>query len=371
MKIALVVHDLHEYGGHSLYARILADELSLHHEVAVFANRCERPADARWSFQPVRAWRVNALATVQTFPLGLNVHAARLNEFDIRHMQGFCGGKPNVVTAHICVAAYLDSLNSISKRNRASLRLMAAAESRFFRHYEGRVIAVSRKVADELRDFYQFHGEVKVIPHGVGAARFNGSKRKEHRSSTRAELGLSEDQTVALYVGDLTKAHTNLKKLAAAASNVQFIIVSRSADYRWSMDNVRFLDPTTQLERYYAAADAFVFPTTYDSFGMVVLEAMASGLPVFCADRAGAAELIRNGQDGFVIPLDGWVEATAVGLRDRDALIAMGHQAETTAQQHSWSNVVRDVEQVYREVIALEGASAGEEVSSRAYRYQQ
>ena len=44
MNIALVVHDLHERGGHSLYTRVLADELARRHEVAVFANRCERPA---------------------------------------------------------------------------------------------------------------------------------------------------------------------------------------------------------------------------------------------------------------------------------------------------------------------------------------
>jgi glycosyltransferase involved in cell wall biosynthesis len=224
MKIALVVHDLHEYGGHSLYTRILADELSNNNDVTVFANRCERLPDARWGFQPVRAWRVNALASVQTFPLGLSAHAAQLRDFEIRHMQGFCGGKPNMVTAHICVAAYLDSLHSISLRNRASLRLMAAAESPFYRHYEGRVIAISRKIADELRDFYHFRGEVQVIPHGVDTSRFNTTNRKAHRSSTRAELGFSEEQSVVLYVGDLTKAHTHLKALAAAAPEVDFII---------------------------------------------------------------------------------------------------------------------------------------------------
>lgn len=370
MKIALVVHDLHEHGGHSLYTRILADELSVNNDVTVFANRCERPTDARWRFQPVRAWRINALASVQTFPLGLSAHAAQLSDFDVRHMQGFCGGKPNIVTAHICVAAYLDSLHSISLRNRASLRLMAAAESRFYRHYEGRVIAISRKIADELRDFYDFRGEVQVIPHGVDASRFNTINRKEHRSSTRAELGFSKEQPVALYVGDLTKAHTHLKALAKATPEVQFIIVSRSVQYRWNMQNVRFLEPTTELERYYAAADAFVYPTTYDSFGMVVLEAMASGLPVFCSDQAGAAELIESGKDGFIFPLEDWVEATAAGLRDCQKMAAVGREAEVTAQKHTWSTVVRNVEQVYRDVIAESGATVAEEIPGRAYRYQ-
>jgi glycosyltransferase involved in cell wall biosynthesis len=347
MKIGLVVHDLHDHGGHSLYAKVLADELSLHHEVTVFANRCERAVSAGWSFQPVRAWRVNALATVQTFPLGIKVHQASLDGFDIRHMQGYCGGQPNVVTAHICVAAYLDSLRSISARNRASLRLMAAAESGFYRRYEGHVIAISQKIARELRDFYQVRGEISVIPHGVDAARFAGLDREQRGSSARTELGISSEATVALYVGDLTKAHTHLKALAEAAPEVQFIIVSRSAQYRWSMPNVRFLAPTPELERYYAAADALVFPTTYDAFGMVVLEAMASALPVFTSDCAGAAELIDHGRDGFVFSLDDWAEATAAGLGDLDSLRTVGCEAEKTAGRHDWSTVVRQVEELY------------------------
>src|SRR5258708_26534443 len=108
MKIALVVHDLHEHGGHSLYTKILADELSQRHQVTVFANRCERPADAYWSFRPVRAWRINAAATVQTFPIGVRSLSSRLAEFDIRHMQGYCGGPPELAPARLLRAAHLN-----------------------------------------------------------------------------------------------------------------------------------------------------------------------------------------------------------------------------------------------------------------------
>lgn len=350
MKIALVVHDLHDHGGHSRYTKILADELSRNHEVTVFANRCERPADARWQSHHVRAWRSSALATVQSFPLGLRSHAKALADFDIRHTQGYCGGQPNVVTAHICVAAYLNSLRDISDRNRASLRLMAVAESRFYRRYEGQVIAISAKIARELREFYQVRGVITVIPHGVDAARFERVQGRHDRAAVRTELGIDEDQTMALYVGDLTKAHVHLKALAGSAPQVQLVIVSGSTRYLWSMPNVRFLPATKELERYYAAADVFVFPTAYDAFGLVVLEAMASGLPVFSSDCAGAAELIDSGKNGFVTPLDDWVEATVARLRDRDSLRAIGLEAEKTALQHHWSMVVRQVEQVYHEV---------------------
>src|SRR5947209_9461389 len=222
MKIALVVHDLHNHGGHSAYAKILADAFSQRHAVTVSANRCERPSDARWQFQGVRAARANAVTTVRSFPLGLRLQRRQLSNYDIRHAQGYCGGRPNVVTAHICVAAYLDSLRSVSMRHRLSLQLMAAAEGRFYRRYEGRVIAVSQRVARELQEFYGTRARVNVIPHGVDAARFNGSNRERHRANVRREIGVRDDETLALYVGDLTKAHTSLKELAAAAPEVQF-----------------------------------------------------------------------------------------------------------------------------------------------------
>lgn len=350
MRIALVVHDLHEHGGHSLYTRILADALSRRHEVTVFANRCERPADVAWAFRPVRAWRVNSLATVKTFPLGMLSQARTLDQFQIRHMQGYCGGNPNVVTAHRCMAAYLRSLSSISLRHRVSLRVMLDAESRFYRNYNGAIIAISRQIADELQDFYQVRGPITVIPHGVDSKRFKSANRDAYRTVTRQQLGIKNDDTVALYVGDLTKAHVHLKQFSLAAPEIQLVIVSPSASYHWSAPNVRFFPLSKQIEQFYAAADAFVFPSVNDPFGMVLLEAMASGLPVFSSDQAGAAELIDSGKDGFVSSLDDWVETTVAGLRHRDSLRAIGREAEQTGRRHDWSTVVREVERVYMRV---------------------
>jgi UDP-glucose:(heptosyl)LPS alpha-1,3-glucosyltransferase len=352
MKIALVVHDLHEHGGHSLYTKTLADELSSRHDVMVFANRCERNEKESWGFHPVRAWRLNALACVQTFPLGLHPLTKTLDDFEIRHMQGYCGGRPNIVTAHICVEAYLKSLRFIGLRSRLSLNLMAAAEARFYRHYDGTIIAVSEKVARELREFYGVRGPITVIPHGVKTKRFKDVDNIRARKNIRATLGLGDDQTLALYVGDLTKAHMHIKALAGATPDVHFAVVTKTQDYRWKMPNVHFLSPTRKLESYYRASDAFIFPTTYDAFGMVLLEAMASGLAVFSSDRAGGAELISSGVNGFVIPLDDWVEVTREKLLDKDSLQNIGRAAEKTAQRHDWSKVVIAVENLYFQAIS-------------------
>jgi len=352
MKIALIVHDLQQNGGHSLYTKILADELSRRHEVGVFANRCERRTDARWTPHYVRAWRINALSCVQTFPLGIRSQNRLLKGYDIRHTQGYCGGDPNVVTAHICVAAYIASLRGVSLRHHLSLRMMAAAEARLYRRFRGRVIAVSQKVAGELQRFYGVHTPITVIPHGVDPARFNGENSGRFRKSMREELGVSTGETLALYIGDLTKAHSYLKELSSAAPKIRFVIVTSSTAYHWQSPNVRILRATAEIERFYAAADAFVFPTTYDAFGMVLLEAMASGLPVISSDCAGAAALIESGVDGFVSPLAEWVETAAMTLRDSAGLRKVGRSAGQTARRHNWPSVVSAVEQVYGQVNA-------------------
>jgi UDP-glucose:(heptosyl)LPS alpha-1,3-glucosyltransferase len=365
MKVALIVHDLHETGGHSLYARVLADGFSRSHEVEVFANTCVRPADARWDVTRVRAWRANALSTVRTFPAGLSAHAARLSEFDIVHSQGYCGGKPNVVTAHICVAAYLASLHDVKLVNRISLRAMAAAEERFYRQFKGTVIAVSKNVARELREFYQVSCPIHVLPHGVNAERFARVDKPQARAALRSRLKIHAKESIALYVGDLTKAHTHLKALASVSPETQIVIVTRSRDYLWQAPNVHFLPPTDRIEEYYRGADVFVFPTTYDAFGMVVLEAMAAGLPVFSSDRAGASELIETGADGFVFSLDSWVEKTADCLSRAWSLKEVGRSAAEKARKLGWDSVLSSVERVYHDVVVSRAALSANSIVSR------
>jgi len=250
------------------------------------------------------------------------------------------------------MAAYVRALKSLSLRHWLSVRVMLQAEARFYRNYEGVIIAVSQQIANELREFYKVRGRIAVIPHGVNIARFHRGNRDLCRVPMRQQLGLKDNEVVALYVGDLTKAHVHLKELSKAAPHIQFVIVSPSKAYHWEASNVRIYPFTQRIERYYAAADAFVFPSVNDPFGLVVLEAMASSLPVFTSDQAGAAELIENGRDGFVLPLDDFVEATAVRLRDLDTLKRTGVVAEKTASRHAWGPVAAAVENLYREIVA-------------------
>ena len=87
-----------------------------------------------------------------------------------------------------------------------------------------------------------------------------------------------------------------------------------------------------ELSRGYASADLFVFPSATDTFGNVVLEAQASGLPVIVSDEGGPKELMKDGETGIVVRTgnkDSLVVAIVFFIEDRKNIVEMGKNART------------------------------------------
>ena len=119
-------------------------------------------------------------------------------------------------------------------------------------------------------------------------------------------------------------------------------------------DRVSFRPFSKQIERFFAAADVFVFPTFFDAYGMVISEAMASGLPVITSRAAGAAELIEHGESGW-LTADPWdPDQIAEGLRtlaaDPGLRQRMGAAARSKIEAYTWDRVAEQTMAVYREV---------------------
>jgi UDP-glucose:(heptosyl)LPS alpha-1,3-glucosyltransferase len=105
------------------------------------------------------------------------------------------------------------------------------------------------------------------------------------------------------------------------------------------------------VEAFFAAADVFVFPTVYDPYGLVISEAMASGLPVITSQSAGAAELIASGENGLLTDrpwdVDG-IAAHLVSLRDDAGLRSrLGNAARTRIQPFTWDRTAAETLAVY------------------------
>ena len=109
------------------------------------------------------------------------------------------------------------------------------------------------------------------------------------------------------------------------------------------------------LQYYYSAADVVVVPSHYESFGLVALEAMASGTPVVASETGGLAYLVKDGETGYHVPA-GNPQALAdrlMQILDNDELLArMGAQAAEYAKEFSWAIIVDQILEMYASVLA-------------------
>lgn len=166
------------------------------------------------------------------------------------------------------------------------------------------------------------------------------------------------------YVGRISpeKSVRFLRDLELALNAVgvppfRFLIVGDGSQRQWLLDNLSAADiPGIQrgeaLARDYANMDVFTFPSRTDTFGNVVLEAMASGVPAVVTDEGGPKFIVRDGVSGFVARTDAEFIDRTVRLLCDDALRArMALAAREQACQESWDTVFRGVCAAYESVL--------------------
>ena len=117
-------------------------------------------------------------------------------------------------------------------------------------------------------------------------------------------------------------------------------------------DIVTFLGKRAQetLHYYYSAADVVVMPSHYESFGMVALEAMACGTPVIATDVGGLAQLVREGETGFLVPgrdPDALGKRLQLLLGDAELRAQLGRQASDYAASYAWPGITRQIVELY------------------------
>ncbi len=339
MKIALLVHDYHRSGGHSRYVAELATRFAREHRVHVFANTFVREPGIE--FHHVPANRSNALALILTFRRNCS-RMLRDMQFDVVHDQGLCTVAPDVLTAHISNRAWSGARpNAPWKEKLFGFAIGRLEHRQYKRAGSAQVIAVAERVRRDLALGYGFHGPATVIHHGVDAEKFSPAKRSQQ---LRDELGAP----LFLFVGDFRKG---AEACIRALETGHLLCVSGTppepyralAQSLGRADRVHFRPATDTVEQYYAASDVLLLPTPYDAFGMVVLEAMASGLPVIVSANAGASELIDDGRNGFILRN----EANLSALMHKAAQSGVGAAARETALEHSWDRVASETMAVY------------------------
>ena len=210
----------------------------------------------------------------------------------------------------------------------------------------------------------QAHGfeRVHLWPRGVDSELFTPARRSEAR---RRELGADAHTTLLLYVGRVTH-EKNILVLAeayraVARENLRLVVVGDGPG-RGDLERALHGLPVTYtgylsgaaLADTYAAADLFTFPSTTETFGQVVQEAMASGLAVVGADAEGVCDIIQPGVTGLLTRPKDAVDFTAairLLLDDPDRRMTMAHAAREWALTRSWPDVMDDLLALYQQII--------------------
>jgi UDP-glucose:(heptosyl)LPS alpha-1,3-glucosyltransferase len=209
--------------------------------------------------------------------------------------------------------------------------------------------------------FERFHGvppeSVRVVPSAIDPLRFAAEDRIRRRQDERDRWGVRPDEVVGLFVGmnyRLKGLAPLLKALAlaprgrplrlAVVGHPNFARYRRLAGRLGVADRVVFLGHRADPKDAYFAADFLAHPTFYDPCSLVVLEALACGLPVVTSRYNGAAELLAPPADGLVIddPHDAPALAAALGrMADHTYRSAASQAARQTGTQWTFEHHYR------------------------------
>jgi phosphatidylinositol alpha 1,6-mannosyltransferase len=218
----------------------------------------------------------------------------------------------------------------------------------------------SKVVGDELRQ----HGfrRLRTWGRGVNIERFNPGHRSEAMRE-RMLNGRSNESILVIYVGRLAnEKRVDLLREVADIPNVSLTIIG-DGHQREELETL-FAGTGTHFMGYlykdelataFASADIFLFAGQNETFGQVVQEAMASGLPTIVSNRGAVGELVREGETGYVVEhqASAFAEAVQKLVNNPELLKSMSHKAREAAESRPWWAIMAQLEDYYREAVAL------------------
>jgi len=367
-RVAVLVPKYGLVGGAEQFAFQVTERLAARtsYEFHVFANQWKSAEGSRVVFHKVPMIRFPRFLR----PLSFAWFARRLvarERFDLVHAHDRVFGA-DLVSLHCTPhAAWVRDI----RRKRTSLfdRATCAVERRMLAAGAATLFFPTSSIAMETfrREYSPLPGRWQVMHPGVDAERFASPNREKCRAEIRACHGIGAADCLLLFVGmnfELKGLDTIIAALAKArsqrpAAEIRLLVVGRGDEEKYRGvarshgigDAVVFAGTQTGgIERYYRAADAFAMLSGFDTFGMVVLEAMAAGLPVIVGPNVGAKDVVSEGVNGFVLPDGRDAEVAAdriVRLLDGERLRSMSAAASRSAAGHDWERRVTELAAAY------------------------
>jgi glycosyltransferase involved in cell wall biosynthesis len=202
-----------------------------------------------------------------------------------------------------------------------------------------------------------------LMTRGVDTKAFSPAHRNRRADDTHFVLGFVGRLSIEKNVALLVTIEQQLRR--QGADNVHFLVVGHGGEESWLRQHLRHAEFTgvlrgAHLARAYANMDAFVFPSHTDTFGNVVLEALASGVPVIVTPDGGPARIVRDGDTGYVRADQDFAAAIATLASDPLAHAEMRRRARRYALSASWEAVFENVYAHYDEVLTASGNGAAQ-----------
>ena len=369
MRIGLASQSFDHRTGIGRIATSLAAELiALGHDVIGAAQEFEE-VDPR--ITKLRVPRLSSSKGINKLLFRLNGFPFERSKIDIAHTFGV-GRGVEIVSAQSCHRAGMELLRGkghMGGRNLGFYDYISLVDERALLTSQStrRIIAVSHLVRTQIQEYYPVDPLlISIVPNGVDYKAFERLRSEESKTAIRLRLGLSNDRFVLLFVGNEFERkglHVLLRAVKALGDQSAYLLVVGAGDQgaygKLASDlgisnQVGFAGSIPNPEKLYMAADVFVLPTLYEPFGIVVLEAMAAGIPVITSQACGATEGMRHQEHVLFLEnptfVEELVEAVRLLRRDdnlREKMIAAGLER---AREFSWDRVAQRVAEIYNEV---------------------
>ncbi|NHC45906.1 glycosyltransferase family 4 protein [Motilibacter aurantiacus] len=193
-------------------------------------------------------------------------------------------------------------------------RVMLAMESQYFRQARPRrILCTSQREIDDIERLFGVDVSMAtVVPNPFDPDLFNVGRRRADRAAARAAMGVPDGGIALVFVANELHRKGFAQTLEAMArardERLSLHLVGRAAPdayqpliRRLGLERrVRYHGSTTDVGWYFAGADLMVLPTQYEPFGLVIVEALASGVPVITTRLAGAADAVQHGRTGLL-----------------------------------------------------------------------
>lgn len=383
--IAIVAHDVGGTGGMERHLAELIVRLRADADVIVVATTLNLRDTSGIRFIRIPVPKRPAPLKYIIFAVLASIRIWFL-QFDILHTTGaIVWNRADVSTVHMCHAGYMEATGgarskyapSILRRTNQwiSTALALWMERFIFKPSRTRqLVAVSNRVKKEiLNNFPYAPFDIRTIPNGVDIGRFVPADQPEKRK-LRREKDFPEDGIYMLFMGGdwplkgLEFAIRTFDNIAHRMSSLHLIVVGQGDGgyYANFVDNgvrerLHFVGQQSDPHKWFGLSDVFIFPSSYETFSLVVHEAAACGLLIFSTQVGGVEDLIQDGVSGFFIDRDAETITSRIYpvMSALDNYQHVGLQARMAVQRLTWDRMYTTLHDLYHTILASKRPNQG------------